>query len=72
MTISYSPAPDSSRILIKSTSSDFAQNPFTFVVNGANANSINIVFDFSVTQAPTTPTTPNTKQNIMSRFFRGY
>ncbi|MBU3830790.1 MAG: hypothetical protein H9897_01390 [Candidatus Ureaplasma intestinipullorum] len=72
LAISYSPAPNSSRILIKSSNSAVIQNPFTFVVNNANVNSINIVFDFSVTQAPTTPTTPNTKQNIMSRFFRGY
>ena len=72
LTINYSPAPASSRILIKSSNTTYTQNPFTFVVNGSNVNSINIVFDFSVTQAPTTPTTPNTKQNITSRFFRGY
>ncbi len=72
LTINYSPAPASSRILIKSSNTTYTQNPFTFVVNNANVNSINIVFDFSVTQTPTTPTTPNTKQNIMSRFFRGY
>lgn len=72
LTINYVPAPASSRILIKSSSSSFIQNPFTFVVNNANVNNINIVFDFNVAQAPTTPTTPNTKQNIMSRFFRGY
>lgn len=72
LTINYSPAPASSRILIKSSNSAVIQNPFTFVVNNANVNSINIVFDFSVTQTPTTPTTPNTKQNTMSRFFRGY
>lgn len=72
LTISYSPAPASSRILIKSSDSAFIQNPFTFVVNNANVNNINIVFDFSVAQTPTTPTTPNTKQNRMSRFFRGY
>lgn len=69
LTINYSPAPASSRILIKSSNTTYTQDPFTFVVNGSNVNSINIVFDFSVTQ---TPTTPNTKQNIMSRFFRGY
>lgn len=72
LTINYVPAPNSSRILIKSSNTTYTQNPFTFVVNGANANNISIVFDFSVAQTPTTPTTPNTKQNIMSRFFRGY
>ena len=75
LTINYSPAPASSRILIKSSNTTYTQDPFTFVVDGANANNINIVFDFNVAQAPTTPTTPttpNTKQSIMSRFFRGY
>lgn len=66
--INYSEAPSSSKIII--SSENILQNPFTFVVDGINKSTINIIFDFNT--ETTTPTNQIPSKMILSKFFKGY